>query len=176
MRIIAITALMALATSANAEDLTFGLHLGSLHAKQGACGVDGGCNNLNPGLYLEYKGWTAGFYRNSQRFNSAYAGYTFHWQATERVDLALTTGFVTGYKRYVPGGMPGSVYVDPRGYVWNSDGIPVDPSWKRTVRPMVIPSAGIKLTDSTGLRISLLPKFREVNPTTTIHLSLEHRF
>ena len=161
---------------AKAQDLTIGLHLGSVHADRDACGVAQGCNNFNPGLYVDYKGWTAGFYRNSQRFNSVYAGYTFHWPATERLNLGLTAGVITGYREFRPGGTPTTTYVDHVGTVWLVDGVPTEPSWKKVVKLMFVPSASVQLTDRTALRISFLPKFKKLNPTSTIHFSVEYSF
>lgn len=160
---------------ARAQDLTMGTHLVSLHADQDACGIAGGCN-FNPGLYVDYKGWTAGFYRNSQRFNSVYAGYTFRWPANSRLNLGLTTGVITGYRKFTPGGVPSTTYTDPQGTVWLIDGVPTEPSWKKVVRLMVVPSASVQLTDKTALRVSLLPKFKRTNPTSTIHFSIESKF
>lgn len=66
---------------------TLGAHIGSHHmpAKN--------YNNSNPGLYYRNdEGWTAGFYRNSLKKDSVYAGYTWKFGA-----LDVTTAGVTGY-------------------------------------------------------------------------------
>lgn len=70
-----------------AEADTFGLHLVSVHIPRNDY------NNNNPGLYYRTDaGWTAGFYRNSLRDDSVYAGYTWNWRF-----LDITFGGVTGY-------------------------------------------------------------------------------
>lgn len=79
-------ALALLAPCARAD--TVGLHLVSVHSPQRHF------NNTNPGLYYRSDdGWTAGGYHNSLRRFSAYAGYTWQYEA-----LGLTTGAVTGYQ------------------------------------------------------------------------------
>jgi hypothetical protein len=66
---------------------TFGLHLASVHIPKNDY------NNVNPGVYYRMdSGWTAGFYRNSIRNESFYAGYTLTWYF-----LDVTVGGVTGY-------------------------------------------------------------------------------
>lgn len=66
---------------------TIGLHIGSHHMPSK------NYNNSNPGLYYRTdEGWTAGFYRNSLRKDSVYAGYTWKFGA-----LDVTTAGVTGY-------------------------------------------------------------------------------
>ena len=67
--------------------VAFGLHLASIHIPHNDY------NNINPGLYYRMdSGWTAGFYRNSIRNESVYAGYTVTWRF-----LDVTFGGVTGY-------------------------------------------------------------------------------
>jgi hypothetical protein len=66
---------------------TFGLHVVSVHIPKNDY------NNVNPGFYYRMdSGWTAGFYRNSIRNESFYAGYTLNWYF-----LDVTVGGVTGY-------------------------------------------------------------------------------
>lgn len=67
----------------------FGLHLATYHADRSAH-----YNETNGGTYAQCDGWTAGHYRNSERKDSSYAGYTF---STTR--LSLTVGLVSGYAR-----------------------------------------------------------------------------
>lgn len=85
-----LSAVAAPAWSADVEDTpkdTLGVHLFSHHFPSDHY------NNVNPGLYYRLaEGPVAGFYRNSVRRLSVYAGYT--WQYG-RFDL--TTGAVTGY-------------------------------------------------------------------------------
>lgn len=70
---------------------TIGLHVASQHFPEK------NYNNLNPGMYYRTDdGWTAGFYRNSLRRDSAYAGYT--WKFGQ---LDVTTAAVTGYTHKV---------------------------------------------------------------------------
>lgn len=69
---------------------TIGLHIGSAHLPD-----NGRVNNVNPGLfYRADSGATAGFYRNSNRRMSAYAGYSKEWGV-----LGLTAGVITGYDK-----------------------------------------------------------------------------
>lgn len=65
-----------------------GLHLATYHFERKE-----DFNEINPGAYVECDGWTAGHYRNSERSDSTYAGYTFHYGR-----FAITTGVITGYK------------------------------------------------------------------------------
>jgi hypothetical protein len=66
---------------------TFGLHLVSYHEP------DKTYNNTNPGMYYRHPdGWTAGFYRNSVRRDSIYAGYTLKYGIFD-----VTVAGVTGY-------------------------------------------------------------------------------
>jgi hypothetical protein len=66
---------------------TVGLHLASHHFPSKHY------NNSNPGIYYRVdEGWTAGYYRNSLRKDSVYAGYTWKYH-----QLDITTALVTGY-------------------------------------------------------------------------------
>jgi hypothetical protein len=84
------TALLAVAAfllAPWAQAGTIGLHIGSHHMPSKDY------NNSNPGMYYRAdEGWTAGFYRNSLRKDSVYAGYTWKFGA-----LDVTTAGVTGY-------------------------------------------------------------------------------
>lgn len=85
--ILAITlALACLPASAT----TVGVHVATYHLNR-----DAGFNEINPGLYVQHIGWTAGAYRNSIRRVSAYAGYTFTRVGGTPADL--TVGAVSGY-------------------------------------------------------------------------------
>lgn len=66
-----------------------GLHLATYHADRSA-----GYNETNGGTYVQCDGWTAGHYRNSERKDSTYAGYT-----VSNYRFALTLGLVSGYDR-----------------------------------------------------------------------------
>ena len=74
------------------SDLTIGVHAYTYHFDKSQ-----NYNNYNPGLYLEYQGWIAGAYYNSERAPSAYAGYTFKAVFGSWIDV--TVGAVTGYER-----------------------------------------------------------------------------
>lgn len=75
-------------TEAAPKKDTIGVHLFSHHFPAE------NYNNVNPGLYYRLaEGPVMGFYRNSVRRLSIYAGYTFEWG---RFDLTL--GAVTGYE------------------------------------------------------------------------------
>jgi hypothetical protein len=86
-----LTALAAWTTAAPAAAGTVGVHLVSHHVPSASY------NNFNPGLYYKLdEGPVAGFYRNSLRRTSVYAGYAWRYG---RVDI--TTGVVTNYLRAV---------------------------------------------------------------------------
>lgn len=78
---------------ADSPDIRIGLHLGSKHFQS-----EFKYNNVNPGLYVVYDGWTAGGYYNSERRPSFYAGYTWEYR-TKFLTPGLTVGAITGYKR-----------------------------------------------------------------------------
>jgi hypothetical protein len=63
---------LALWSEARAEGITVGMHVGSAHFPD-----NGKVNNVNPGLYIRGEsGAVFGFYRNSLRRTSVYAGYS----------------------------------------------------------------------------------------------------
>lgn len=66
-----------------------GLHMLTYHVD-----IHAGFSNHNPGVYVNCDGFTAGHYRNSERSQSDYVGYTFK---TGPIDW--TAGVITGYKR-----------------------------------------------------------------------------
>lgn len=73
---------------AQAEGLTVGVHLVSIHSPQRTQ------SNTNPGLYIRKDQWQAGFYRNSYRRTSVYAGYGIPVGPVE-----LMLGAASGYRR-----------------------------------------------------------------------------
>lgn len=77
---------------AKADSLTLGFHTVSYH-------TSGNYNNTNPGVYVEYDGWTAGTYYNSERKQTYYAGYTFAGKLVGPLDWGLSVGVATGYSR-----------------------------------------------------------------------------
>ena len=83
-------AVVALACSiCHADEL--GIHIASHHWPQREN------NNVNPGLYVRGDdGKTAGFYFNSERRWSAYAGMTYHIGGP----FDVTVGGITGYHRF----------------------------------------------------------------------------
>jgi hypothetical protein len=81
---------LALALPAWSGTFTLGTHVASGHAK-------GGYNNFNPGMYLRYQDWAAGFYRNSRDVTSAYLAYTPEVQLTPRFSAAIALGAALGY-------------------------------------------------------------------------------
>jgi hypothetical protein len=74
-----------------ATAIAIGLHLGTYHFDRSK-----DYNETNPGAYVQCDGKTAGYYYNSEKRHSFYAGYT--WQ---KGPWALTVGGVTGYDRGV---------------------------------------------------------------------------
>lgn len=86
MRSIIALALSAAAFAAHA-DTRVGLHIGTVHSERGF-------NDVNPGVYVEHNGYTAGVLKNSESRTSVYAGYTWHYG-----NLGLTAGAITGYRR-----------------------------------------------------------------------------
>jgi hypothetical protein len=73
-------ALLAGLCGAASADTRIGLHVGSYHLT-----MRDELNAVNPGLYVNHNGWTAGFYYNSERLWSVYGGYTFELPVTERL-------------------------------------------------------------------------------------------
>ncbi len=88
---IGLTVIASCAPQPSYAETAVGLHIGSVHDKPGF-------NNINPGVYVNHNGWTAGTYYNSERRQSYYAGYTFE-SAPLYGSLrgALTIGAITGY-------------------------------------------------------------------------------
>ena len=112
------------------EGLILGLHLMTWHAQPG-------WNGINPGLYAKVdSGWTAGFYYNSDRRWSAYAGKTF--KVFDKVDV--TVGGVTGYSTRTI-----SPLVIPSIELWRFEGADVRLAFAPRV-PGVNPSALIHFT------------------------------
>lgn len=89
--IAAVIAAGACIAAFDAKAQTVGVHLATWHDT-------GGLNGVNHGAYIRTeRGLTAGAYRNSERHNSAYAGYTVsHPHAWG--DYSMTLGLVTGYE------------------------------------------------------------------------------
>lgn len=82
-----------LMVSTKAEGAEIGAHMGSIHFPQNDN------NNFNPGLYYRSdEGWTGGFYYNSERRMSVYAGRTFTYSVHDW-KFSATVGGVTGYQR-----------------------------------------------------------------------------
>lgn len=94
--IILVTVCAALLGARADAQTTVGLHAASHHwpARD--------YSNINPGAYVRTtEGWTAGFYRNSLRRVSVYAGRTFSTQLGV-VEASITLGAISGYDRRVP--------------------------------------------------------------------------
>lgn len=88
MRTIAL-ALALVAGAAQAD--TIGVHIGSHHWPSREY------NNVNPGLYYRTdSNWTVGFYNNSYRRLSIYAGKTFAYELGEW-EAAVTLAAISGY-------------------------------------------------------------------------------
>lgn len=83
--------LALLAAPAFADEYSIGVHVGSRHDRPGF-------NDSNPGLYARSGGGIVGFYRNSERGMSLYAGRVFDGPAFGPVSTSLVFGGVTGYK------------------------------------------------------------------------------
>jgi len=88
---LAAIALFALAMLPDAQALTIGAHLHTVHFGANANQMQ----DRTPGLYLRTdNGFTLGHYRNSHGHPSTYAGWT--WE-TDNQRFALTAGLVNGY-------------------------------------------------------------------------------
>jgi len=107
--LIAIAALIVASCSAcpGYAQTTVGVHLGSQHSS-------GGFNNVNPGVYLNHKGFTVGGYYNSERRASYYGGYTLELPIGP-LRAGLTVGAITGYQaaKVIPLVVPSVAVVDP---------------------------------------------------------------
>lgn len=113
---------------------------------------NGPYENFNPGIYVAHNNWTAGFYHNSTRQTTAYGGYSWWWRAPRVVGLdsvALTAALATGYPNKIDG---------------------------TDISLILIPSARFKVTDTMGVRLTLLPYVRRYNPATSVHFSVERSF
>lgn len=142
-----------------ATSLIVGLHMASYHFQPATYYPQ---NNVNPGVYAECDGWTAGAYRNTLDRPSVYAGYTWH-----RGSLGLSAGAVSGYQRREG---VGAAYCPP-----TSRG---DPSacwgWrggsKSALSPMVVPHLTLG-----PARLWFIPKVHGTE-SAVIHLSLQSQF
>jgi hypothetical protein len=79
-----------LALPVRSDPFTLGTHVASAHTRDGV-------NNFNPGMYLRYQDWAAGFYRNSSDATSVYLAYTPERRLTPTVSVAIALGGVVGY-------------------------------------------------------------------------------
>lgn len=87
LAVAAIVGLAVVCTKARAEQLVVGVHMGTAHFS------GEGLNGVNPGLYVHAPSCaTAGFYLNSHKRMSVYAGCTL-----QAAPFALLLGAVTGY-------------------------------------------------------------------------------
>jgi hypothetical protein len=87
-------ALPAVAQPPNSRIGAIGLHLASRHLPAHDY------SNANPGAYVRTDdGITAGFYRNSIRRWSVYAGWTTGVQLAGPLHADITLGAITGYER-----------------------------------------------------------------------------
>lgn len=137
---------MLVAECAKAEPVV-GLHIASHHwpAKDYQ-------NNDNPGLYVRLdSGFTAGFYRNTLRRTSFYAGWTWEYGP-----FAITAGGITGYKRQC----------DAQGMCWGSS--------RTAVMPMLAPS--VRLPEVLGVHPRIWYTPRIGSTSSVIHLSIERSF
>lgn len=126
--------------------VTVGVHIASVHSSAGF-------NNFNPGLYIKSKeGWTGGFYRNSVRKMSFYAGKHFEAESESgRLAIGLTLGFVTGY-----------------------DDIARISRGKLTL--LAVPSIRVSIADDVSLRAGIIPNIGGIVGSSVIHFALEKSF
>jgi hypothetical protein len=125
-----------------AQTTTIGLHGFSYHDR-------GHFNNENYGLYLEHKGYTGGFYKNSLNKDSAYLGYSLHWALPENPvvhSVSLLGGVVSGYRTR---------------------------SYPHDYSPMGAFSMKHDFTAQQGVRLSVLPTHRKSPANYVLHLSYE---
>ena len=125
-----------------AQTTTIGLHGFSYHDR-------GHFNNENHGLYLEHKGYTGGFYKNSLNKDSAYLGYSLHWALPENPvvhSVSLLGGVVSGYRTR---------------------------SYPHDYSPMGAFSMKHDFTAQQGVRLSVLPTHRKSPANYVLHLSYE---
>lgn len=143
MKKLLILSLALSASLAIAQDATIGFHIGSQHL-----GKANDYNNVNPGLYGKYKGWTGGVFYNSIERVSVYGGYTFESPQWNKLSVAATVGLITGYR---DGARP---------------------------YPMLVPSLAWEhgfLGSGSTLRLMYLPPVRNVE-THVLHLGHEWKF
>jgi hypothetical protein len=130
--------------------LLLGLHLVSYHEDHKPY-----TNNVNPGVYAECDGWTAGAFKNSLSRSSVYAGYTFRHEP-----FALSLGVTSGYERREGPCRP--------GYKNSKDNPCTVGLVDGKILPMLTPSVVFG-----GARLWLVPKHK--GSSTAIHLSYEWR-
>jgi hypothetical protein len=127
-----------------------GAHLVTAH-------TEAGFNNTNPGVYARWAdasgtGPVAGTYHNSERAQSAYAGYSWSWRTsgsggqpnTGALSASITAGLITGYRA-------------------------------AKVLPLLVPSAAWHTSQHTALRLTYVPKI-EKRGAHALHLSAEWSF
>lgn len=102
---IGLTIIASCAPQPSYAETSVGVHIGSVHDKQGF-------NNINPGVYVNHNGWTAGTYYNSERKQSYYAGYTAQGELVHNLSWGLTVGAITGYSagKVIPLVVPSVAY------------------------------------------------------------------
>ena len=104
-------------------------------------------NNDNYGMYYKSSDYEIGYYRNTLRRNSFYAGKNYSYG---QIDFFV--GGITGYKR--------------EGCNCQTDGFS---PW--VVTPIIVPSIRFQ-----NLRVSIVPNFSPFSPIGVIHTSLEFEF
>lgn len=146
--LLALAFLVASATVSAAEVVAVGVHLGSWHSNNDACRADNGgrpCNNANPGAYAR----TADGWVLGGYHNSVNRP-TFYvgrsWTLAARGRASLEVAALA------------------------ATGYPAAP-----VVPLVTPTAALRLTDRSAVRLAYLPRFGKWNETHVLHLSVEIR-
>jgi hypothetical protein len=136
----------SLSCLAQDKDLVVGLHIGTYHD------VDN-YENFNPGAYVRYRNWTAGWFYNSLSSESQYVAYSWDYRSSWLPDvvdsLTLTAGLVSGYR-----------------YSIQKSGISV----------LVAPSVAFKVAEDVRLRVVVTPALDRNVQSTSFHFTLEKSF
>jgi hypothetical protein len=125
---------------------TLGIHAWSHHTPSNS-----NQNNANFGLYWQTGQYEIGYYKNTLRRNSFYAGYRYQYQGIDFI-----VGGITGYKR--------------EHCQCEIDGFS---PW--VISPIIVPSK-VFTFQNFSMRVSVVPNFSPFSPIGVIHSSIEIPF
>lgn len=147
-----------------------------------------GQNEVNSGLYASFKafgisGFVLGGYRNSQNEDSFYFGKNFETSLTNRINVGIMLGGVTGYKKTwyethsettvepIRDDRLGTVH-----YVTLTNHYQVYREKKYDLLPLISPTISIKMYDDAYVRFNIIPAGLKKGHSTAVGLSFEYNF